>query len=106
MRITRLRVEHLRRHEKLDLELARGLTVMRGPNKSGNFSTPAARITGVASRNEKRAASSCDSPLRSPADMATPERLMPGSRARICPAPMNSARPKPSAASRPSLAPT
>lgn len=35
MRITRLRLQHLRRHEDLDLELARGLTVVRGPNESG-----------------------------------------------------------------------
>lgn len=35
MRITRLRIENLRRHQDLDLELARGLTVVRGPNESG-----------------------------------------------------------------------
>ncbi|MBI3746161.1 MAG: AAA family ATPase [Chloroflexi bacterium] len=35
MRITRLRIENLRRHRDLDLELARGLTVVRGPNESG-----------------------------------------------------------------------
>jgi len=35
VRITRLRIENLRRHRDLDLELARGLTVVRGPNESG-----------------------------------------------------------------------
>jgi DNA repair exonuclease SbcCD ATPase subunit len=35
VRITRLQLQHLRRHADLDLELARGLTVVRGPNESG-----------------------------------------------------------------------
>lgn len=35
MRITRLRLQNLRRHRDLDLELARGLTIVRGPNESG-----------------------------------------------------------------------
>ena len=35
MRITRLRLTNLRRHRDLDLELHRGLTVVRGPNESG-----------------------------------------------------------------------
>ena len=35
MRITRLQVRNLRRHRDLDLELDRGLTVIRGPNESG-----------------------------------------------------------------------
>ncbi len=35
MRITRLQVRNLRRHADLDLELDRGLTVVRGPNESG-----------------------------------------------------------------------
>ncbi|MEO8468409.1 MAG: AAA family ATPase [Chloroflexota bacterium] len=35
MRITRLRIENLRRHRELDLTLNRGLTVVRGPNESG-----------------------------------------------------------------------
>jgi len=35
VRITRLRLQSLRRHADLDLELARGLTVVRGPNESG-----------------------------------------------------------------------
>ena len=34
------------------------------------------------------AASSCDSPRRSPATMVTPDRLIPASRARICAEPM------------------
>lgn len=35
MRITRLKIENLRRHRELDLALDRGLTVVRGPNESG-----------------------------------------------------------------------
>jgi DNA repair exonuclease SbcCD ATPase subunit len=35
VRITRLRIANLRRHRDLDLELHRGLTVVRGPNESG-----------------------------------------------------------------------
>ncbi|HJP87674.1 MAG TPA: AAA family ATPase [Candidatus Limnocylindrales bacterium] len=35
MRITRLQLQNVRRHQDLDLELAPGLTVVRGPNESG-----------------------------------------------------------------------
>ena len=35
MRITRLQLRNVRRHADLDLALARGLTVVRGPNESG-----------------------------------------------------------------------
>lgn len=35
MRITRLQIRNLRRHADLDLTLAPGLTVVRGPNESG-----------------------------------------------------------------------
>jgi DNA repair exonuclease SbcCD ATPase subunit len=35
MRITRLQIRNLRRHADLDLTLAPGLTVIRGPNESG-----------------------------------------------------------------------
>jgi len=35
VRITRLKIENLRRHRELDLTLDRGLTVVRGPNESG-----------------------------------------------------------------------
>ncbi|MFH1474230.1 MAG: AAA family ATPase [Chloroflexota bacterium] len=35
MRITRLRLRHLKAHRDLDLELAPGLTVVRGPNEAG-----------------------------------------------------------------------
>ena len=35
MRITRLQLRHVRRHADLDLPLAPGLTVVRGPNESG-----------------------------------------------------------------------
>ena len=58
------------------------------PSRSGIFSAPAARMTGVASRNANLAASSRDSPLNMPATMATPSRLMPASSARICELPM------------------
>ena len=63
-----------------------------GPARSGIFSTPAARITGVASRKENRAASRWDRPWARPATMATPDRLMPGSSARICEAPTSTPR--------------
>ena len=58
------------------------------PVRSGTFSTPAARMTGVASRNANRAASSRDRPRAMPATMVTPSRLIPASRARICAEPM------------------
>jgi len=35
VRITRLQMKHVRRHADLDLELAPGLNVVRGPNESG-----------------------------------------------------------------------
>ena len=35
MRITRLQVRNVRRHADLDLKLAPGLNVVRGPNESG-----------------------------------------------------------------------
>jgi DNA repair exonuclease SbcCD ATPase subunit len=35
VRITRLQLKHVRRHQDLDLHLAPGLTVVRGPNESG-----------------------------------------------------------------------
>ena len=62
-----------------------------GPARSGIFRAPAARMTGVASRNANRAASSLDRPRVRPPTMVTPERLMPGSRARICAEPMSTA---------------
>ncbi len=42
---------------------------------------------GVASRNDNRAASACESLSASPATMAGPERLMTGASAAICAAP-------------------
>ena len=59
-----------------------------GPVRSGTLSTPAARMTGVASRKANRAASSRDSPRNMPATIATPSRLIPASSARICAVPM------------------
>jgi DNA repair exonuclease SbcCD ATPase subunit len=35
MRITRLRIRNLQRHQDLDVELAPGITILRGPNESG-----------------------------------------------------------------------
>ena len=35
MRITRLQLRNTRRHADLDLDLAPGLTIIRGPNESG-----------------------------------------------------------------------
>ena len=35
MRITRLQLRNVRRHADLDVQLAPGLTVVRGPNESG-----------------------------------------------------------------------
>ena len=50
MRITRLRLGHLRRHADLDLELARGLTVVRGPNESGKTTLQRAIELGLTRR--------------------------------------------------------
>lgn len=50
MRITRLRLENLRRHADLDLELARGLTVVRGPNESGKTTLQRAIEIGLTRR--------------------------------------------------------
>jgi DNA repair exonuclease SbcCD ATPase subunit len=35
MRITRLRIRNVQRHQDLDIELAPGITILRGPNESG-----------------------------------------------------------------------
>ncbi|MEW5991259.1 MAG: AAA family ATPase [Chloroflexota bacterium] len=50
MRITRLSVANLRRHGALDLELARGLTVVRGPNESGKTTLQRAIELGLTRR--------------------------------------------------------
>jgi len=50
VRITRLGVTHLRRHTALDLELARGLTVVRGPNESGKTTLQRAIELGLTRR--------------------------------------------------------
>src|SRR6266545_3462635 len=60
----------------------------RGPNSSGSLYTPAARMIGVARRNENRAASSCESPRTSPATIVIPERLTPAIKAKTCDTPM------------------
>ena len=59
-----------------------------GPNRLGSFSTPAAKMTGVASRNAKRAASSWSRPRHRPPTIVMPERLMPGNSAKICSKPI------------------
>lgn len=50
MRITRLQVQNLRRHGDLDLQLARGLTVVRGPNESGKTTLQRAIELGLTRR--------------------------------------------------------
>ena len=50
MRITRLRLQDLRRHLDLDLELARGLTIVRGPNESGKTTVQRAIELGLTRR--------------------------------------------------------
>ncbi len=75
-----------------------------GPVRSLIFRMPAARMTGVDSRNENRIASSWFSPRVRPPTMVTPSRLMPANRARICDAPIHSAFQIPMPASRCSAA--
>ncbi|MBI2778061.1 MAG: AAA family ATPase [Chloroflexi bacterium] len=50
MRITRLRLQHLRKHRDLDIELARGLTIVRGPNESGKTTLQRAIELGLTRR--------------------------------------------------------
>ena len=50
MRITRLGIEHVRRHGTLEVELARGLTVVRGPNESGKTTLQRAIELGLTRR--------------------------------------------------------
>jgi DNA repair exonuclease SbcCD ATPase subunit len=50
VRITRLQVRNLRRHRDLDLELDRGLTVIRGPNESGKTTIQRALELGLTRR--------------------------------------------------------
>jgi DNA repair exonuclease SbcCD ATPase subunit len=50
VRITRLQVRNVRRHRDLDLELDRGLTVVRGPNESGKTTIQRAIELGLTRR--------------------------------------------------------
>jgi DNA repair exonuclease SbcCD ATPase subunit len=50
VRITRIRLQNLRRHRDLDLELARGLTIVRGPNESGKTTVQRAIELGLTRR--------------------------------------------------------
>jgi DNA repair exonuclease SbcCD ATPase subunit len=50
VRITRLGIEHVRRHGTLEVELARGLTVVRGPNESGKTTLQRAIELGLTRR--------------------------------------------------------
>ena len=50
MRITRLWLHNLRRHEDLNLELARGLTIVRGPNELGKTTLQRAIELGLTRR--------------------------------------------------------
>ena len=65
----------------------------------GTSSTPAPRMTGVASRKEKRAASLWVRPASTPPTMVAPEREMPGISAAAWQAPMTKAVPQPTCAS-------
>ena len=75
------------------------------PNSSGTFSTAAAKITGVASRKPKRAASSLESPAKRPPPIVKPEREMPGIKAAACDVPTAIAWRQPSLARRASTSP-
>ena len=50
MRITRLQLRNVRRHSDLDLELAPGLTIVRGPNESGKSTIQRAIELGLTRR--------------------------------------------------------
>ena len=50
MRLTRLQLRNVRRHANLDLELAPGLTVVRGPNESGKSTIQRAIELGLTRR--------------------------------------------------------
>src|SRR6185437_5055323 len=50
VRITRLQLRNVRRHANLDLELAPGLTVVRGPNESGKSTIQRAIELGLTRR--------------------------------------------------------
>ena len=73
-------------------DLAVDAAVPPGRSIWGARARPPARMTGVASRNANRAASSRDRPRFMPVTMHTPSRLIPASSARICDAPMIRAR--------------
>jgi hypothetical protein len=47
MRITRLRLQNVKRHQELDLELAAGLNVVRGPNEAGKSTIQRALEIGL-----------------------------------------------------------
>ena len=63
MRIRRLRVQNLRRYRELDIDLAPGLTIVRGPNEAGK-STIQRAIELALTRRVTSAAGDLDS-LRS-----------------------------------------
>ena len=67
---------------------ARGRRRPGSPKRSGSFSTAAAPMIGVASRNAKRAASSFESPASRPPPIVAPEREKPGMSASACAAPI------------------
>ncbi len=75
------------------------------PSSSGSFSAAAAKITGVASRKPKRAASSFESPASRPPPIEKPEREMPGTSAAACEVPTAIAWRQLSFARRPSTSP-
>ena len=67
MRIRRLRVRDLRRYRELDIDLAPGVTVIRGPNEAGQVDDPARHRAGP-------------HPARRPARPATSKRSGRGTR--------------------------
>ena len=50
MRITRLKIQQFRRHQDLELEIDRGLTIIRGPNESGKTTIQRAIELGLTRR--------------------------------------------------------
>jgi DNA repair exonuclease SbcCD ATPase subunit len=50
VRITRLKIQQFRRHQDLELEIARGLTIIRGPNESGKTTIQRAIELGLTRR--------------------------------------------------------
>ncbi len=64
MRIRRLQVRDLRRYRELDIDLAPGVTVVRGPNEAGKTTIQRAIELGDhPTRHERRGGARCPAPL-------------------------------------------